>query len=244
MDRSQFDALSRLVSAKRSRRGALAAIVGAVVLRHDPASVLAKGKSKGRGRVSARAKTKAAAATTPCFPGGTSCTPGKGKNNSGCDFASSSLFIDRDVRGSNLSNTNFTDADAWGADFRGANLSGACFVNATLFGAKLGSSVNLHKSIFCNTVMPDGSVDNSGCDQGTACCPTAPPPLGGTCRGLFKTCSVFAHCCEGLSCTPSLGIIPACQKICSSNAECEQINPELDCAFNPIFCPGHHCCSP
>jgi hypothetical protein len=60
-----------------------------------------------------------------------------------------------------------------GAGFRGANLSGSCFVGANLLNAHLDSAVNLHGSIFCGTRMPDGSMNDSGCAQGTACCPTS-----------------------------------------------------------------------
>jgi hypothetical protein len=74
------------------------------------------------------------------------------------------------VRGANLSNSNFLGAKLFGADFRGANLSGGCFLGANLKGAKLGSSVNLGGAIFCNTTMPDGRIDNSGCARETPCC--------------------------------------------------------------------------
>jgi hypothetical protein len=76
----------------------------------------------------------------------------------------------KDVRGANLSRSSFAGADLRGADFRGANLSGGCFASAVLTGAKLGASVNLRGAIFCNTTMPDGTIDNSGCEGETPCC--------------------------------------------------------------------------
>jgi len=238
MDRRQFDGLARLVSANlpQSRRRALAALVGAVVLGRAPAASLAK----GRGKVKAQAKT--------CYPG-TQCSPGRGKNNSGCDFSNSTTFIEQDVRGSNLSNANFTDTDAWGADFRGANLSGACFVNATLLDAKLGNSVNLDKAIFCHTIMPDGSIDDSGCDKATACCPTAPPPQGDTCRGLFNLCGPlsFGECCEGLTCERTIAqVVTACEKVCQTDADCRPFSTHLKCDFDPLICPVSvgKCCTP
>jgi hypothetical protein len=160
MDHSRFDTLARRVftDLRQSRRTAVATLLGATLLRHELGPVFAKPKAKAK-----------AAAADACFPS-TNCTPGKGKNTSRCDFAFSTVFRNKDVRGSNLSNSSFREADLTGADFRGANLSGACFVAADLLGAKLGSSVNLHGAIFCNTRMPDGRIDDRGCDQTTACC--------------------------------------------------------------------------
>ena len=76
-----------------------------------------------------------------------------------------------DARGAILANTNFTGADASGADFRAAVLNGACFVDADLTDARIDNSTVLDRAIFCNTVMPDGSIDNSGCGQQSTCCP-------------------------------------------------------------------------
>ena len=103
MDRSQFDLLARLVSSSQSRRSALAALLGAALLGRDPGVTLAKGKRKVKVQAKAKAKAK------PCYPG-TTCTPGKGKNTSGCDFSGSTAFFERDVRGSNLSNESTSRA--------------------------------------------------------------------------------------------------------------------------------------
>ena len=177
------------------------------------------------------------------------CVPGRGKNNSGCDFAGSSVFVDKDVRGSNLSHANFRDADAYGADFRGANLGGACFVDASLYGARLDASVNRGGAIFCRTVMPDGSVNDSGCDKATACCPTdSPPPQGETCRGLYNLCGLFAgECCEGLTCTTTFAIVvTACQKVCQTDADCRPYSSKLKCDTDAKICPTSlgKCCVP
>jgi hypothetical protein len=160
MDHARFDTLARRVftDLRQSRRTAVATLLGATLLRHELGPVFAKPKAKAK-----------AAAADACFPS-TNCTPGKGKNTSRCDFAFSTVFRNKDVRGSNLSNANFYNADLTGADFRGANLSGGCFINANLTGAKLGSSVNLKDAVFCRTTMPDGTIDNSGCDGDTPCC--------------------------------------------------------------------------
>jgi uncharacterized protein YjbI with pentapeptide repeats len=57
----------------------------------------------------------------------------------------------------NLSGANLTDASLEGAELFNANLSGATLKGSNLSGAKLKGA------ILCNTTMPDGSVDNSGC---------------------------------------------------------------------------------
>ena len=168
MDRVQFDILARLVSTQQSRRGALAVVLGAALLGHMPTPLPAKGHHEGKGKVYDQAKAKATA--TSCYPGAR-CTPGKGKNTSGCDFSNSTLFRNTDVRGANLSNSTFRGADLAGADFRGANVSGSCFVGANLRDAKLGTSVNLGGTVFCRTTMPDGSINDRDCGKTTDCCP-------------------------------------------------------------------------
>jgi hypothetical protein len=137
---------------------------------------------------------------------------------------------------------NFTNADAGGTDFRGANLSGSCFVDASLRNARLGNSVNLGGAIFCNTVTPDGSIDNSGYGKGTACCPTtcqgeACTPE--TCHGFGDLCGTVAGpCCPERTCiNPPLSI---CNKFRTTDADCTPLSPDLVCAKNaPTVCgPG------
>ena len=60
------------------------------------------GNSNGNVRANVKAKSKS------CYPGGTTCVPGKGKNTSGCDFTNSTAFFQGDFRGANLSNGNFS----------------------------------------------------------------------------------------------------------------------------------------
>jgi len=214
MDRGQFDDLARLVWTRHSRRTAVTAVLGVALLGRVPATVLAKGKGDGKGKVRAQAKAKAKTQATPCYPGGKQCRPGKGKNSSGCDFSFSTVLRNKDVRGSNLSHSSFRGADLRGADFRGANVSGSCFVGADLLGAKLGASVNRRQAIFCNTRMPDGSFDASGCDKTTACCPPLErdcPPTTVDCHstdGLGNCVAIVGHigpvatCGDVLCCAP------------------------------------------
>jgi hypothetical protein len=204
MDRGAFDTLARLVSHQRTRRRAIATLLGAALLGHDPAKAL--GKRRRAGKVKAQAKAKAKTQPPPCYPGGTTCSPGKGKNTSGCDFSRSTVFHNKDVRGSNLSNSSFVGADLRGADFRGANMSGSCLVGADLTGAKLGSSVNQHEAIFCNTIMPNGTRNNSGCEGATPCCHRLlqdcadgpvdcyQPSAIGTCGAFMGSLGQFGHC--------------------------------------------------
>lgn len=174
MDHDRFDKLARLVfvgvTSRQSRRTAVAAIVGAALLRPDLDAVLARKNKANKNKKKNRAKGKASAeAPSPCYPS-TKCTPGPGRYTARCDFSSSSTLKNQNVRGSNLSYSSFRGANLSGADFRGANLGGSCFVGADLLGAKLGTSVNLSGAIFCDTRMPDGSINTSGCNKTTECC--------------------------------------------------------------------------
>ena len=164
LDHDRFDTLVRAVFANRkaSRRAAGIALLGAVVMETAPSAAVAKRQSRRRNRATTSAVDR-------CYPN-TNCVPGPGRNASRCDFAFSTVFRNLNVRGANLGNSSFTGADLTGADFRGANLSGACFVSADLTGVRLGSAVNLHKAVFCNTVMPDGTRNDSDCAGTTPCC--------------------------------------------------------------------------
>jgi hypothetical protein len=256
MDRGQFDTLAKLIGTKQTRRTAVGALLGAALLGHGPVAVLAKAKDKSRDK----ATGTSAATATRCYPG-TRCTPGRGSNASGCDFSGSTALFEGDFRGANLSHSNFTGAQLAKADFRGANLSGACLVGANLHAAKLGSSVNLDKAIFCRTLMPDGSINDEDCDKGTACCPTPPPicPEGEACEGdtcantYNATCSVFGfifpQCCDPLVCTPTIGspLFTFCVLPCSKDETCERlVGPNSRCQEDLFGCPylnGARCCS-
>lgn len=111
-----------------------------------------------------------------CYAG-TDCSPGRGKTNAGCDFSGTTIFVGLNARGATLSDANFTGADLLEADLRGAVLNGSCFVDADLTGAMIDNSTVRETAIFCNTAMPDGTIDNSGCGRQDACCPCP----GGAC---------------------------------------------------------------
>ena len=61
-----------------------------------------------------------------------------------------------------LTEANLKGAKLMGAKLGDARLRGANLKGADLWGANL-ADTNLEGVIFCNTTMPDGSVNNSGC---------------------------------------------------------------------------------
>lgn len=198
MDREQFDALARRVWTRQSRRAAVATLLGAALLGHAPAPTSAKLLAKRKRNGKKRKKGKKNTRNRPCYTN-TDCIPGQGKDNAGCDFTFSTVFRDRDARGSHLGHSNLRGADLRGADLRGADLGGACLVGASLEGAKLGASVDLGGAIFCNTTMPDGTSNDSGCGQTTACC----PPLEQDCPDGVINC----YHTESDGCTISAGLL-------------------------------------
>ena len=95
-----------------------------------------------------------------------------------------------------LSRANFANANASGADFRGAILADACLVDAILLDARIDNSTVLRGAIFCNTRMPDGTINNAGCDRPTACCPTSCEGDGCGPVGGAAPCDVCPDGCE------------------------------------------------
>jgi hypothetical protein len=183
VDRARFDDLIKLFATRGTRRAALAVLLGAAGLgaTHDPAE--GKGMPKRRRGHKKRRKQGSAdqgdgdTASETCYPG-TNCFPVRGGTHSGCDFSNSTVFVGLDAQGAVLDGTNFSGADATGADFRGAVLTGACFAGANLRDATIDTSTLLDDAIFCNTIMPNGSLNNAGCGREVACCP---PVTGAPC---------------------------------------------------------------
>lgn len=68
-----------------------------------------------------------------------------------CDL-SAAFLRSINLKGANLEFGNLWDARLEGSNLEGANLKGAVLVDAGMYG-----------TILCNTIMPDGSIDNSGC---------------------------------------------------------------------------------
>ena len=98
-----------------------------------------------------------------------------------CGLAGANLrtvrLIDADLKGASLKGASLMyakliDADLKGADLRSANLhdadlSSANLMGANLMGANLGSAklidADLKDAKFCNTTMPDGTINNEDC---------------------------------------------------------------------------------
>ena len=199
MDREHFDALTRLFSTRGSRRAALATALGGVLLGRvvDPAEAGRKRKGKHHKRQRQDEDDDDNGQDEQCYPG-TDCRPGQGRTNAGCDFSGSTTFAGRNVRGAILAGANFTGADASGADLRGAVLTDACLVNADLREARIDESTVLDGAIFCHTVLPDGSIDDTGCSRETPCCPTSPPGGGAPlCRDDSECTNAGELCCDG-----------------------------------------------
>jgi hypothetical protein len=243
MDREQFDTLARLVWSKQSRRSALGFFLGATLLGSGGASV-AKGKGKNKQK---RKKDR------NCYRG-TSCTPGPGQDSSGCDFSQSTQFFQGNFQGADLSSANFTEAQMAEANFQGADLGGSCLVGANLLGANL-DGADLDGAVFCHTLMPDGSFNDSGCGQGTRCCPTpgriCRTCAGGQCIQTFNTlCSIFGTlCCPGMVCAATAApLVTFCQAPCDTDQDCVNLfGPGIKCcAGQSIVCPflpGARCCA-
>lgn len=64
--------------------------------------------------------------------------------------------------GAILDGADFTGADLTDAELAYADLVGADLAGTDLYGAAL-AGADLHGAIFCNTTMPCGGVNNSGC---------------------------------------------------------------------------------
>lgn len=264
MDLDRLDALSRSVAAVGSRRtllGLLATVSAASNLGATPVAEVAAAthphrRRRQRRRNKEKRRDKKRNRKRPCFPG-TSCVPGAGLETPGCDFSRSTVFVDRDVRGADLSDSSFFAADLRGADLRGANVRGGCFLAANLLGATLDDSVNLQEAVFCQTVMPDGTVDSSGCDRATGCCSDCPGGLCGGwdgCTPIENICTVFwgRPCCPNSTCqkiVESKFSPTTCQSgACRTNDECAARFPNQDvyCETDTFKCPGFRssCCLP
>jgi len=79
-----------------------------------------------------------------------------GSDLENADLASTNLFL------ADLTNTNCRNAIFKGANMQFAKLIGADLTNADLAGANM-NGAHTRDAIFCNTTMPDGTINNSGC---------------------------------------------------------------------------------
>ena len=106
----------------------------------------------------------------------------------GCDLTGAYLWK------AELGESNLRGVDLRGAYLRGANLVGANFNNAKLNGADL-KETNLQKAIFCNTTMPDGSINNNDCKKASQASPEVGVVLSGeTAKKRLLDTKECAHC--------------------------------------------------
>ena len=90
-----------------------------------------------------------------------------GADLTGANLGGANLF-DANLGDANLFYANLSGADLRrtnlsGANLSGTNLAGAYLFRANLSGATLEGARNLSDAIFCNTTMPDGTINDSGC---------------------------------------------------------------------------------
>jgi hypothetical protein len=251
MDRKHFDALARFVATKTTRRSAFATLVGASLVGSVPEASDAKRNHHAKRRRRRRRRNRT------CYPG-TGCVLGQNGNGENCDFSGSTAFQGADLRFANLAGANLSNINAMNADLRGANLRGACIVESVLFEAQLGTA-KLDGAIFCNTVMPDGTINTSGCERATECCP--PCASGecapqGTCAPLGNICSNLPFgdkCCGDSKCVPPVPSkwwwVTWCQDTqgCTTSEQCKSRFPNYDvtCMDDDFLgCPGlvNKCC--
>ena len=91
-------------------------------------------------------------------------------NLKGADLVGAKLY-GANLKGAKLQEANLEEANLENAKLQGANLPGANLYEASLSGAKLYEAdleyakdgAFLRSAIFCKTIMPDGSVNNSDC---------------------------------------------------------------------------------
>ena len=257
MDRERFDALARMLAAGGSRRAALAALLSGAAL---SAGFAAEAKNKHKQQHKRRQRRRRNRNDQPetCF-GTLACElPSDGKSFRECDLAGA-FFLDCDgcdFRRADLGNGDLSDGSFQGASFRESNLrgaflalgdfSGASFRDACLAGADFFEAIidgaDFRGAILCNTLMPDDTVDNSGCDAVTDCC--------SSCRFVGESCdeSTAGDCCSG-NCNDGT-CFPECVKdtdcfegnvCCSGRCLAGDCCDDGDCEPFSNQCVGHVC---
>ncbi|MGH2615344.1 MAG: pentapeptide repeat-containing protein [Thermomicrobiales bacterium] len=257
MDSTRFDRLVRAFGVSASRRRALAGLLAGFLAPHltDPPATARRrtGKHRARNRQHGREnrrrdrrRVRAEQLPARCCSRNP-CTPGPGANLGKCCFEGANL-AGQNFKGANLGSANFGDATLTNANFQGANLGKACLVDANLAGAIIDNSTNLFQAVFCRTTMPDGSINDSGCNRGTVCCPTCDE---------VNTCPAGQTCCNGrcVDLDTDANNCGACGIICDPDGSCQsgECSPcppgwiELsngECGFSCTEdgdCPGDGC---
>lgn len=247
MDRERFDAFTRMFSARKSRRAAVVGLLGASVagalFGSDPDALEAarnkgKGKSKDRSKGKGKKrKIKTQAVPASCFIQG--CTLTK-SNLSKCDFGGTATLKGKNLTGYNLSSINLEDGDASGANFTGVNFAATCLVDANLTGATINGSTNFSQTIRCRTKMPNGTIDNTGCNKPTKCCPTC-IELGDTCGA-----GIGGSCCPDISCVNGVCVCGPCPVYTCQPVQCDVVSGGASCTYDltPDGQKGPNCDGP
>jgi hypothetical protein len=239
MDAERFDALTRRLDVGHTRRGVLGALLATVggltveTARGDAAKHQRK-RTRKRQRENRRCVDCADRPLT------------RGADLKGCDLVGRDLagadLRSADLAGACLQNADLTGAELRSADLEGADVRGANFTDANLDRADI-RGWRSDDAIFCRTIMPDGEIHTANCPPGGG---------GGTCLGLNELCSIFggAPCCDygqpgKISCDSGTGFFTACQSLCRSDADCQNLvnSPDAYCANDPVSdfgCAGRH----
>lgn len=241
MDGRSFDRFARILSATGSRRQAVLALIGSAFAGTAPALTEAKARRRGKARIRGRGRNRrlrAEAVPSRCCSTG-KCTPGPGKNLSKCCYEGQNL-AGKHFKGANLGSAVFAGATLTNANFAGANLGKACLADADLTGAKINGSTNVGGAIFCRTTMPDGSINDSGCGKGAACCPTC-VPVGGACGEGAECCgdpclNGTCPCANGMVDCDGDGVCETC-----GNCDAEPCPPDPRTGEPGFCCTGGFC---
>jgi hypothetical protein len=206
-----------------------------------------KRRKKKRGRKDNDGGQSPPPAPDGCCGAESCANPEPGSTRAGCAYAGRSFvgkdhhgstFRGIDGRGAIFSDTDnhgsiFAEACLQGARFRRAKLEGctwggACLFGADFTGADLGGDETLFAdALFCNTVMPDGRVNDRDCGSETPCCRRSAEPGPDACPG---------------DCPPMLCATPFC-----NNGQCAWLiiengrSPNALCPFNDFGDPGQCC---
>jgi hypothetical protein len=205
----------------------------------DRRKAKAKAKSKQREQSASPAQEAPASSEAACF-GGSPCSPAAGANLAKCDFGGSSALRNANLQRSNLDSANLRGADASGAVLFSANMAKTCLVDANLRGAQANGTTNWLGAVYCRTTMPNGTTNNSGCNQGTNCCPTC--DAAHPCPASQVCCN--GRCRAGDCCTNAQCPDPA-KPVCVNN-RCAPCTTSQQCGAGKVCCGGRcrsgNCC--